>query len=116
MIRRPPRSTLFPYTTLFRSLSQTAVLSGASLALQSLETSFNQDLNGDGVVGPLTTVIEASGSTRLANVADSYSLYPVGGSSGPQLLWFGAYTMAGQFGAWTPIGAEHTASGGYLFS
>src|SRR5260221_3492070 len=24
MIRRPPRSTLFPYTTLFRSLSQAA--------------------------------------------------------------------------------------------
>src|SRR3712207_7952177 len=24
MIRRPPRSTLFPYTTLFRSLSQVA--------------------------------------------------------------------------------------------
>src|SRR2546422_2129069 len=24
MIRRPPRSTLFPYTTLFRSLSETA--------------------------------------------------------------------------------------------
>src|SRR2546430_10311966 len=26
MIRRPPRSTLFPYTTLFRSLSPTPVL------------------------------------------------------------------------------------------
>src|SRR2546422_8409882 len=26
MIRRPPRSTLFPYTTLFRSLSRTGVL------------------------------------------------------------------------------------------
>src|SRR3712207_7860412 len=26
MIRRPPRSTLFPYTTLFRSLEQPAVL------------------------------------------------------------------------------------------
>ena len=25
MIRRPPRSTLFPYTTLFRSVVQTAV-------------------------------------------------------------------------------------------
>src|SRR2546422_5818971 len=25
MIRRPPRSTLFPYTTLFRSLSKSAV-------------------------------------------------------------------------------------------
>src|SRR2546430_17147153 len=31
MIRRPPRSTLFPYTTLFRSLTQqTALITGAS--------------------------------------------------------------------------------------
>src|SRR5258707_4508724 len=29
MIRRPPRSTLFPYTTLFRSLQVTAQLPGA---------------------------------------------------------------------------------------
>src|SRR3712207_9229286 len=28
MIRRPPRSTLFPYTTLFRSRSAAALLSG----------------------------------------------------------------------------------------
>src|SRR2546426_10149324 len=28
MIRRPPRSTLFPYTTLFRSLGQTYFVSG----------------------------------------------------------------------------------------
>src|SRR2546423_11973603 len=28
MIRRPPRSTLFPYTTLFRSLSATAAAPG----------------------------------------------------------------------------------------
>src|SRR5260221_10697120 len=26
MIRRPPRSTLFPYTTLFRSISQTGAI------------------------------------------------------------------------------------------
>src|SRR3712207_7302704 len=33
MIRRPPRSTLFPYTTLFRSLSlpQTAMLAALSV-------------------------------------------------------------------------------------
>src|SRR2546425_7970230 len=31
MIRRPPRSTLFPYTTLFRSLSGGLAGSGASL-------------------------------------------------------------------------------------
>src|SRR5256885_12801662 len=30
MIRRPPRSTLFPYTTLFRSLCETARGSGQS--------------------------------------------------------------------------------------
>src|SRR5438067_11360123 len=40
MIRRPPRSTLFPYTTLFRSLSLTLVqlrgndLDGAQQTLQ----------------------------------------------------------------------------------
>src|SRR5258708_3942268 len=56
MIRRPPRSTLFPYTTLFRS------------ALESLEASFHQDLNGDGVIGVSTRVIEAAGSTSLTEV------------------------------------------------
>src|SRR2546430_10651846 len=30
MIRRPPRSTLFPYTTLFRSSAAAATLSGGS--------------------------------------------------------------------------------------
>src|SRR3989441_6715518 len=41
MIRRPPRSTLFPYTTLFRSLLSTAIMrSGGSemrCALSSLK-------------------------------------------------------------------------------
>src|SRR3712207_8039147 len=33
MIRRPPRSTLFPYTTLFRSLTHRDVVAGLSQAL-----------------------------------------------------------------------------------
>src|SRR3712207_7272396 len=33
MIRRPPRSTLFPYTTLFRSRASTSVGRGALLAV-----------------------------------------------------------------------------------
>ena len=33
-------------------------VSGSSTALESLETSFHQDLNGDGVIGVPTTVIE----------------------------------------------------------
>ena len=48
-------------------LMQTAFMSGASTALQSFETSFHQDLNGDGTIGvPVTgTVIESAGSTSL---------------------------------------------------
>src|SRR3712207_7506021 len=33
MIRRPPRSTLFPYTTLFRSLTKVAYASGGGEAI-----------------------------------------------------------------------------------
>src|SRR5260370_20301722 len=36
MIRRPPRSTLFPYTTLFRSGNLIALGEGEELAQQSL--------------------------------------------------------------------------------
>src|SRR3712207_8487212 len=32
MIRRPPRSTLFPYTTLFRSIIETNTFSSTSIA------------------------------------------------------------------------------------
>src|SRR5258708_2285168 len=75
------------------------VVSGGSAALQSLEPSFHQDLNGDGVTGPHTTVIEAQGSTSLVQVADEYFLYPVGGSSGPALSYNGAPVTVGEFGA-----------------
>src|SRR3989442_4578921 len=37
MIRRPPRSTLFPYTTLFRSLLRIAVISDIHSNLPALE-------------------------------------------------------------------------------
>src|SRR5256885_9466856 len=36
MIRRPPRSTLFPYTTLFRSGEEVAALVGAAAGLVAL--------------------------------------------------------------------------------
>src|SRR5690349_24240260 len=36
MIRRPPRSTLFPYTTLFRSKAETKTLSAISLEMKDL--------------------------------------------------------------------------------
>ncbi|MDH2406088.1 Ig-like domain-containing protein, partial [Bradyrhizobium sp. SSUT18] len=38
-------------------------VSGTSAAFQSIETLFQQDLNGDGVIGLRTTIVEASGAT-----------------------------------------------------
>ena len=85
------------------------VVSGASYALQSLETSFHQDLNGDGQIGLVTTVIETQGATDLTQVGNHYFLYDSVGS-GPSLKYAGADFVAGQFGAWAPIGAEQTAT------
>ena len=48
--------------------STSAILSASSSALQSFETSFHQDLNGDGAIGVPGTVIELAGSTSLVAV------------------------------------------------
>src|SRR5258705_2110441 len=48
MIRRPPRSTLFPYTTLFRSLPQVS----ASLAALFRRQDFT-NLSFERLIGPL---------------------------------------------------------------
>ena len=91
-------------------------VSGTSSALESFEPVFHQDLNSDGLIGNSdgligpTTVIEANGSTRLTEVGDHFFLYD-GSGSGPSLKYAGADYVAGQFGAWTPIGAEQTATG-----
>ena len=83
---------------------------GSQWALQSAEPGFGQDLNGDGFVGPITTAIEASGATRLYDVADAYFLYPEGGSP-VGLKVGGAMVAEGQLGAWQPIAAEQAGSG-----
>jgi serralysin len=79
------------------------------MALQTLETALQQDLNGDGTTGPLTTTIETAGDTDLVRVADQFFLRQ--GADGPSLKLMNAPVTAGQFGDWTPIGAEETASG-----
>src|SRR5258708_12140652 len=54
MIRRPPRSTLFPYTTLFRSIRgvvldpRGAVIIGATVDLLSLERARKTETDGSG--------------------------------------------------------------------
>ena len=119
-------------------LSQGAVLSGTSLTLESLETTFNQNFNGDGrpVLSRPTSRLSArppwprsantdslyahntdhraqlkiSGAPSRSAVADTYSLNDHGATTGPQLKLSGAAVTVGQFGAWTPLGAEQTGS------
>src|SRR3712207_7012657 len=50
MIRRPPRSTLFPYTTLFRSPTPTVIADIVARALQ--EDLAGGDITSDATVGP----------------------------------------------------------------
>ena len=86
-------------------------VSGTSAALWSTETIFNDDLNGDGSIGiPPPKVIELSGSMSLVTDWTNYLLEPNGGTP-VTLSYNGAPVTVGQFGAWTPIAAQQTATG-----
>ena len=84
-------------------------VSGNSAALESFETLFNQDLNGDGTIGVVTTVIRTDGSTNLATEGNQYFLNNGGSNIAIELN--GTGIVVGQLGGWTPIGAVQTASG-----
>ncbi|WP_439409333.1 NF038122 family metalloprotease [Bradyrhizobium sp. DASA03076] len=84
---------------------------GTSAALQSYETTFHQDLNGDGLIGAPSIAIETAGSTGLVQVGNSYLLNPVAGGTGPELMFSGAPVTVGMWNGWAPIGAEQTGSG-----
>ena len=86
-------------------------VSGSSYALESMEPIFQQDLNGDGVIGPTAKVIQKDGSTRLTEVGNLYFYLDGSNGTGPALKYNGANVTAGEFGSWTPIGAVQTASG-----
>jgi serralysin len=86
-------------------------VAGGTQALQTFETVFGQDLDNDGHLGLVTTAIEAAGSTDLTQAGSNFYLYAHGTANGPALSFGGAAVTAGQFGDWTPVGAERTASG-----
>src|SRR3989442_8708281 len=67
MIRRPPRSTLFPYTTLFRSRPRCQVVPGAS----------DRDVASPATVNPAGARDEDRKSTRLnsSHVRISYAVF-----------------------------------------
>ena len=59
---------------------------GNNIALEQIETTFHQDLNGDGTIGAPTIVIQTDGTTSLVQVGNNYFLNTVGsGVTGPEL-------------------------------
>src|SRR5262249_56340748 len=48
---------------------------GTDYSLEALEATFHQDLNGDGVIGPVPMVIQVDGSTSLTELANKFYLY-----------------------------------------
>ncbi|WP_407151416.1 M10 family metallopeptidase C-terminal domain-containing protein [Bradyrhizobium sp. ORS 86] len=87
------------------------VYAGNSAALETLETSFHQDLNGDGVIGATITTIESAGATSLVEVGNNYFFDPVAGGAGVELKYQGAPVIWGQFDPYVAVGVEQTASG-----
>ncbi len=81
---------------------QTSSLASSSFAAAS-----------DGATGILITdpPIGASISTELVEVGNNYFLDSISSGTGPELKYGGTPVVAGEFGAWTPIGAVVTATG-----
>jgi hypothetical protein len=92
-------------------VSDSGVVSGTSFALESAETTFNQDLNGDGTIGLNTTLIQTDvnsyGTTSLGLVGNEYVIG--NGTTSVLLAYDGSPVTTG--GAWKPIGAVETATG-----
>src|SRR2546426_7699226 len=60
MIRRPPRSTLFPYTTLFRSLSFTSLQ-----ALPRIRREISTEITGSACTHPVISVRSEEHTSEL---------------------------------------------------
>src|SRR5256885_12732014 len=76
MIRRPPRSTLFPYTTLFRSLQDIATLTGAKVISEELGIKFEK-AEATMVGSAKRIIVEDRKSTRLnsSHLVISYAVF-----------------------------------------
>ena len=84
---------------------------GNTTALEALETIFHQDLNGDGMIGIVKTLVHTNGSTSLVEAGNIYELDNTTTGTGPELQSGGAPVTVGEYAGWTLIGAVQTATG-----
>src|SRR5690349_22089033 len=78
MIRRPPRSTLFPYTTLFRSGVELEVFDGLGDMLpRKLAIDVSPERNGESPADEFQSRLQDRKSTRLnsSHVEISYAVF-----------------------------------------
>src|SRR2546430_8651483 len=77
MIRRPPRSTLFPYTTLFRSRACARTFTGVDLPVQSSATFTTANAStGISLTGLTSTREEANTSDLQSQSCVVFGLLP----------------------------------------
>ena len=81
-------------------------------ALEAFETTFHQDLNGDGTIGLPTIVIQTDGSTALTEVGNNFFLDTPVAASGPELKLGGAAVTPVSFAAGRRS-ARSSTGGGY---
>ena len=87
------------------------MLAGSSYALESLEPSFNADLNSDGTTGVKTSLIASNGPLALLDAADEFEITS-GGTLQGVLQAGGSPIISGNFAGFNPI-AVLANSGGY---
>ncbi|MGJ4950075.1 hypothetical protein [Bradyrhizobium sp. HKCCYLS20291] len=97
------------------TLTGNAALASANPLIQEYEKLFNQDIDGDGRVGPVATTVEMLGSTTLLKVGDNFFLELNSGASPNVLKFSGSPASASYFAGqgWSVVGAE-AVTGGYL--
>src|SRR5260221_6803543 len=77
MIRRPPRSTLFPYTTLFRSANMVDAIASFERTLVTPDSKFDRWLTGDAAALSTEELDGDRKSTRLnsSHTVISYAVF-----------------------------------------
>src|SRR5256886_11048075 len=106
MMRRPPRSTLFPYTTLFRSLAANSATSQSATA-------------GTAVSTPPSVIVKDANGNPVAQVAVTFAAAPgngtiTGGSqttNGSGIATVGSWTLSATAGSNTLTATSGSLSG-----
>src|SRR3712207_7703651 len=69
MIRRPPRSTLFPYTTLFRSMFKSITIAQGSFHQKRLDQTYRRHLSAIRALAQMRKLLKGGAITQI-NIAD----------------------------------------------